>query len=154
MRQLQIIGFALVAGAVCFAVIAAALPFLNGSEPIVEGGAPAAAAASIIGMLSLVHAALFASLLPAALILPQRVAGRNQAGLQQSMIVRWAMLEGAALFGSVVVLLGGLEGRLPAEPIFYANLASTAAFVMLVVTDVLRMGLPVRTDREKSLGPR
>lgn len=139
MRPLSVIGAGLVGGSVIFALIAIGLPFLTGAETEPRSGDPGGPDASVIDLLSMVHAALFAAALPLAMVLPRRMASQAGTGLQQTLIVRWAILEGPALFGSVVVLLGGLEGRLPGESLYYANLVSTAVFVLLVATDLRRI---------------
>lgn len=143
MRSIQIIGLALLGGAVSFALVATALPFLAGAAP---SGEPHGQdhASSVVDLLSMVHAALFLALLPTALMLPRRLAAKGGTGIEQSLVMRWAMLEGPALFGSVVVLLAGIEGRLPGEPILYLNLGSTAVFALVALGDLLRLGR--RTD--------
>lgn len=49
--------------------------------------------------------------------------------LQQGMILRLAMLEGAALFGLVVCLLSVFNGSLYQQPLIWINLVSAAVMI-------------------------
>jgi hypothetical protein len=134
------IGLALVAGAVTFAAVATALPFLTG-DPSAEPSPAAAGGAepSTVLVLSAVHGFLFLTNFALAQFLPARMRERGGSSPESqvsSRIVRWALLEGAALFGTVIVLMAGLEGIVPREPLYYLNLVSTAIFALLVVLDL------------------
>lgn len=132
LKALRLIGWALAGGALMFATVATALPFIG------AGGSPTGVEpdASTVQLLSIVHGALFLGGLTMAIVVPSQLAKKVPEGQEQApFILRWAMVEGSALFGSVIVLLAGLEGVLPDQPVYYANLLSTVAMVTFVLTD-------------------
>lgn len=135
-RALRLIGLALSAGAVLFAVVASAIGLMGTSAGAADGPPDA----SLVQLLSMVHAFLFVTMLTMATFVPQQLA-RNLVPQQAQMpyVLRWALVEGAALFGSVIVLIAGTNGVLPDEPIYYANLLSTVAMVTFVFTDLGRL---------------
>jgi len=136
LKALRLIGFALAGGAAMFAVVATALPFLSGGAPPTDEVPDA----GLIQLLSMVHAFLFMSGLIMATVVPSAIAKNvTPQNAQAPYVLRWAMVEGAALFGSVIVLLAGLKGVLPAQPEYYANLLSTVAMVSFVLTDTGRL---------------
>ncbi|MEO0650312.1 MAG: hypothetical protein AAFZ65_06505 [Planctomycetota bacterium] len=133
--QLRVIGIALLMGAMTFAAVAVGLPFIVGGsaeatgEPMVD----------TVQTFSLVNLLLTPACLGTAIVMglrpthsPEQAASRR--------IQRWAILEGAALFGVVVVLLGGLNGVLPGAPLYYANLIPLALFAAIIVTDLASTG--------------
>lgn len=136
LRALRLIGFALCSGAVLFAVVATGIGLMGaGAEPTdVEPDT------TLVQMLSMVHMFMIVTMLAMATIVPSKLAA-NLAPEQAQMpyILRWALVEGAALFGCVVVLIAGTNGVLPAEPVYYANLLSVVAMVSFVFTDLGRL---------------
>jgi hypothetical protein len=132
LKALRLIGWALAGGAVMFAVVASALPFLSGGGPPPEQPVDA----GMVRLLSMAHAFVFMFGLVMATGVPSVIA-KNVVpeNAQAPYILRWAMVEGAALFGSVIVLIAGMEGVLPGQPVYYANLLSTVAMVSFVLTD-------------------
>lgn len=130
--RLRLIALALLFGASSFAAIAGLLPLLGVEGPPT---APDEDPGSTLRTLSLVHAGVFATCFVTATVLRTRFSGaaeRNAA----LWLVRWALLEGAALFGIVIVLLAGTLGAVPAEPLWYLNYASFVAFALSVVVDL------------------
>lgn len=142
LRQIQIVHLAIPAGALLFAVVTLALSTTRTAPQEASG-------IELVGTLSLVHAFVFLSTFPLALLLPRSLVARGlqqvreaerdeaQAGqralnvLRAASIVRLALLEGAALLGVIVCLLGGLRGVDDRQPLVWLNLASTG--VLLVV---------------------
>lgn len=102
----------------------------------------------LLDLLSLVHAGLLLTLVPLGLlVLPKILLGRAVRGasgahfalrvataVEGACILRMALVEGPALFGTVVVLLAVLQGALQEQPLYWANTASTA---VLLVASVL-----------------
>ena len=71
-------------------------------------------------------------------------AGAPEARAATAQILRWALFEGAALFGCVVVLMAGLSGVVPDQPVYYANLAGVLVFLVVVWRDLGRMAAATR----------
>jgi hypothetical protein len=136
LKTLRTIGMALASGAVLFATIATALPFITGGAPPSDGPPDA----GIVQILSMVHGFLFMSAIVMAAALPSILAAKvTPQQAHAPYILRWALVEGPALFGSVIVLLAGLGGVLPGENMYYLNLVSTVAMVTFVFTDLGRL---------------
>lgn len=136
LRALRIIGFALAGGAATFATIATALPFITGGAAPTDGPPDA----GLVQILSMVHGFLFMTTIVMAAAAPSVMAAKVTAEQAHApYILRWALVEGPALFGSVVVLLAGLNGLLPGENLYYLNLLSTVAMVTFVLTDLGRL---------------
>jgi len=136
-RQLPLIGWALALGATIFAAIAVGLPYF--SEPVAETPPPDT---NLLTILTAVHAVVFVNALALSKVLPAKLRARPGAGVtgqNAAQIVRWALLEGAALFGIVIVLLAGVQGVLPDATIHYANLVSLAWFWFVVWSDTRRL---------------
>lgn len=133
LRQLPLIGWALALGATIFAAIAVGLPYFS---PPAEGAVPVDGSALMA--LGAVHALMFVNALVLAKLLPPKLRARPN-GAFSAQVVRWAVLEGAALLGVVVVLMAGLQGVVPGEPVHYAHLASLLWFWMVVWGDTRRL---------------
>jgi hypothetical protein len=54
--------------------------------------------------------------------------------LRTAIIVRLAIMEGAAFFGLVVCVIGATGGALAAEPKYWVNLASTCVLALFAIT--------------------
>ena len=94
----------------------------------------------------MVHGFAFVSALTMASVVPSLLATRAPEQQRPSLfLIRWAILEGAALFGTVVVLLAGLDGIVPDQPLYYANLTSTLALLLFVVIDTGRLSDAVKS---------
>lgn len=133
---LKIMGLALFVGATAFTAVALAIPFLVPSE------SGEAADVELIEIMSLVNLVLFISLLPGAFFLPARLAAASANPFATRRILRWALLEGAALFGAVVLLLAGLMGVLPSQGIYYLNVVPYLAFAFLILGDLVNQPDP------------
>ena len=127
----KIMGLALLFGATIFTAVALAIPWI---APV-EGGD--GSGVELVELLSLVNLVLFLSLLPGAFYLPARLAVASPNPLATRRILRWALLEGAALFGGVVLLLAGLKGVLPNEGVYYLNVVPYLAFAFLLIGDLV-----------------
>lgn len=55
---------------------------------------------------------------------------------RQVRLERWVELEGAAALGVGVVFLAGLDGLVPDDPIYYANLVSACVMVFVTMTEL------------------
>ena len=135
--SLRVVGIALLLGASIFMLVAVLLPTWIDSG---ESTAPTEDRGTLM-VLSLTHAAVAVSSLVAAFLAPTIVQRHaEQAGQPvppaTRWILRWVVLEGAALLGIVIVLIAGLGGVLPSQPLFYANLASYAVFAAVLITDL------------------
>ena len=133
--QLRLIGLALLLGATTFAAVAVALPFLGASTPVDPSDAAHESSLGTLRLLSLANLGLGLSATVVALLMGARAA-RQPERAAVFQIVRWASLEGAALFGIVIVLLGGTFGHLPGATLFYLNLTPLAVFAAVLVADV------------------
>jgi uncharacterized membrane protein len=133
LAQLPLIGWALVLGATIFAGVAVALPFLGSAD------AEPAQDAGVVPVLSLVHGFVLVNALVLATVLPRKLRERP-GGAASAQIVRWALVEGAALLGCVVVLIAGTGGVLPGQPVYYANLVSLGALWLVVARDTAAAG--------------
>jgi hypothetical protein len=133
--SLRIMGAALLAGASLFLVVALVLPSVLdlGAESSPENRD------QMLLVLSGAHALLAVSTTAMAFLLPPRLAAAQpdsgDAQLQ-SYLIKWALLEGAAMFGIVIVLLAGMQGALPGEPVWYANLASYGLLAAVLISDL------------------
>lgn len=139
-HALPIIGGALGFGAVSFAILAVVLPRSLGNG-LAEGEAPDPEQVEFVRLLSMVHGAVLLGTLAVAFTLPTALtkraadAGGPDTRVQGSLL-RWAPLEGASLFGTVIVLLAGLNGVVPAHPVYYANLISLVVFGAVLLSDL------------------
>lgn len=141
------IGWALLLFATIFTAVALALPVfagpgdLAGADPLAGGlgleSHRASEGTDIVLVMSFTNLVLFLSLLPGAFFLPARIAVTSPNPHATRRILRWALLEGAALFGGVVLLLAGINGVVPANPLYYLNLVPYAAFVYFLVGDLV-----------------
>jgi hypothetical protein len=150
-HALPIIGGALGFGALSFALLAVVLPRSLGPG-LAEGEAPDPAQVELIRTLSMVHGAVLLGTLAAAFALPAAVARRapdaRAPGTRvQTSLLRWAPLEGASLFGTVIVLLAGLNDVVPAHPVYYANLVSLVVFGAVLLSDLFGGASRPRDDR-------
>jgi hypothetical protein len=132
-RQLPLIGWALALGTTVFAAIAVGLPYF--SPPVADAPPPDT---NLLTILAAVHAVVFVNALALSKVLPAKLRARP-GGAVSGQIVRWALLEGAALFGIVIVLLAGVQGALPDATIHYAHLASLVWFWFVVWSDTRRL---------------
>ncbi|MHC4377433.1 MAG: hypothetical protein ACYS26_12605 [Planctomycetota bacterium] len=150
-HALPIIGGALGFGAVSFAILAVVLPRSIG-EGLAEGEAPDPDQVEFVQLLSMVHGAVLLGALAVAFTLPAALA-KKAAGADgpdtrvQGSLLRWAALEGASLFGTVVVLLAGLNDVVPAHPVYYANLISLVVFGAVLLSDLFGGADRPRDDR-------
>lgn len=118
-------------GATAFTAVAVAMPWIAPPDGTETSGA------ELVELLSLVNLVLFLSLLPGAFYLPARLAVSSPNPMATRRILRWALLEGAALFGGVVLLLAGLQGVLPGEAVYYLNVVPYLAFAFLLIGDLV-----------------
>jgi hypothetical protein len=135
--QLKIIGLSLGLGCTLFLLIALFLP-LDRSEP-----GESSAQDGLISILSMVHLGVFLMAGSALWFAVGPMLERARTSgvprlIAQAQILRWAGLEGLALFGIVVVLVARLNGVLPGQGIYYANLASYALFIAVLILDLTR----------------
>lgn len=129
--NVKIMGVALLLGATMFTVVALAMPWIAPPEGDDGSGV------EIVELLSLVNLVMFLTLLPGAFYLPARLAALAPNPVATRRILRWALLEGAALFGGVVLLLAGLNGVLPGQAVYYLNAVPYLAFAFLVIGDLV-----------------
>ena len=122
-RRCRMIALAMIAGSTLFVVIALALPLIGADSP---SDGPAT---SPLPHLSVVNAILTATTFAVASIVRLRCTSSGP-GLRL-WIVRWALLESAALFGGILVLLAGLEGTVPQDPLYYLNLGGIESVALL-----------------------
>ncbi len=132
----RLIGIALMVGAISFAAVAVGMAFLSPPEE-----AAAESDASLIKMLSLVHGAYFPIAAFMSSLALKKALTSPPERFVATLIVRWALVEGAAMFGSVIVLLAGMFGVLPGSPIYYLNLAPTAILAAVILSDLAHLGL-------------
>jgi len=149
-KQVAIIGMALGLGVVMFSLVAVGLPLLSdfGTTPLDPAGTGAAPAEEeaasdlpMLTLLSIVHLVVAVGAWSVSLLISSRMvetARRDQDAdrLRAAYILKWALCEGAAMFGIVIVLIGGLDGTLPAQSHYYANLVTTGAFLGLLGKDL------------------
>lgn len=150
-HTLPIIGGALGFGAASFAALAVVLPRSMG-DGLAAGEAPDPDQVEFVRMLSMVHGAVLLGALVVAFTVPGAYARRTvdadpNAALFRSRLLRWAPLEGASLFGTIIVLLAGLEDVVQAHPVYYANLISFVVFGAVVLSDLLGDTDRPRDDR-------
>jgi hypothetical protein len=148
--MLQVLQAAMGVGVVMFGGVVLFLSHMMG------GGTSAPAKASdVVRMLSLVNAAVFCLLALAAAVLPELVANpgrtfKQAAGAAPSVapgdleeafqwklgaarVLRLAPLEGSALMGLVVCLLGVMDGSVRADPAYWCNALPAAVFIAYVI---------------------
>lgn len=147
-HALPIIGGALGFGAVSFAILAVVLPRSIGGG-LAEGEAPDPDQVEFIRTLSMVHGAVLLGALATAFALPAALGKRDggEGNPVQGSLLRWAPLEGASLFGTVIVLLAGLNDVVPAHPVYYANLLSLVVFGAVLLSDLFGGAGRPRDDR-------
>ena len=135
---LRKLAVALLTGACLFGAVAAYLPFLLDAPAPADAPSPEPDVDMVL-LLSLVHGAVAVSSIGLSFLFRARALSDpvEKSGL---WLVRWALLEGAALLGVVVVLFAGLQGAVPANPLVYVNFASLAVFAVLVVLDLAAIG--------------
>lgn len=118
-------------------------------------GAPPEGVFQSIEMMSAVHAFMTLGCVAAAAIVPKLVlanAVKAEGGelgfgdLRNAQLIRVSLLEGAALFGLVIIFMAKHGGVLQEQPLIWANALSTA--VMLVVG---LMTFPTRSRIERQL---
>lgn len=129
--NVKIMGLALLLGATMFTVVALAMPWIAPPDGTDDSGV------EIVELLSLVNLVMFLTLLPGAFYLPARLAALSPNPIAMRRIMRWALLEGAALFGGVVLLLAGLNGVLPGQAVYYLNVVPYLAFAFLLIGDLV-----------------
>ncbi len=135
LRAMAILQTALIAGPLVYVVPMLIVIQNTGVEK------PAEPDFSVLTALSMIHvAALFAALFLGNFLFyrmfsPSRLAGMEELGeeklalvvaghLRSAVIVRLALLEGAAFLGIAVCVVGITRGVLDAEPLYYLNLGS------------------------------
>ncbi|QDU68288.1 hypothetical protein [Engelhardtia mirabilis] len=143
-KQIAIVGLALGTGVVLFTAISLAMPFLEQSGASgIDPAAPAepGGTGSMVGLLSMVHAGFALVAWTVAMTLSSRLADaarreRSADRLRTAYIIKWALMEGVALFGILVVLMAGMEGIVPEQPVYYANLLSAGVFLAFLAIDI------------------
>ena len=150
-HALPIIGGALGFGAASFAALAVVLPRSIG-DGLGAGEATEPDQVEFVRMLSMVHGAVLLGALVVAFTVPSAYARRtvdadSDAALFRSRLLRWAPLEGASLFGTMIVLLAGLDGVVQAHPVYYANLLSFVVLGAVLLSDLLGGTERPRDDR-------
>ncbi|MBI4616185.1 MAG: hypothetical protein HY720_21390 [Planctomycetes bacterium] len=147
LRPLQILPGALAAGVLTFAMAVGVL-FAQGSgaAEIPEGALQTLLTLSLANVLLTTSAAAMAVLLPGLMVRPGLVPMDSQeraalclGRIRSAIIVRFAVLEGPALYGWVVCLVAQRNGVLSTDPRFWLNALSTLPFVAGVV-----LGFPTR----------
>lgn len=139
LRTLQVIPVA-IAVAVATACGAAILVHLT-RPPL--SGPPSYGEVSLVSLLSLVHVLLAVSLYGAAFMLyrkrvstppPAPATADTCLGIiRAASLLRLALLEAPALFGVVICIIASQRGVLHAEPLTWLNLASSAAFFIVLI---------------------
>jgi hypothetical protein len=137
LRVLQIIPL-VIAGAVA-AACAAAIALHIGRTP--NALTATYEDISLVTLLSLIHLILAAALFAAAFMLyVRRVAPRPGTSptveeclrtLRSASILRLSLLEMPALFGVLICIVASQRGVLDLEPLYWLNLASAAAFLVI-----------------------
>jgi hypothetical protein len=107
-----------------FAVISCCMPLFVDPEPVTEGEVRTLLVLSIVHGFYFIMAAVMAMVLPMVII---RKIGA--AAMLMPFILKFGLLESAAIFGCVVILLGGLWGVVPAHPLFYLNFGSLVYYL-------------------------
>lgn len=148
-RVLQVLSAALGAGVLTFALVVLLLSTSTDA-------AASPADVELTRVMSGAHVALALMLYAAALFVYRALVGRaRQAstadaltqGIRTAEVARLALVEGAALFGLVVCLLGVLNGALQAAPVYWFNLFST-----VVMLAVVALSFPTRDRLEAVYG--
>jgi hypothetical protein len=134
---IQILTGAMAGGVLLFLLVTLALWALGGMDE-----APGDRDLSLFPILSGVNAVMFVSCLTAGFVL-YRLQTRNVgraasaaellAALRGATVLRTSLLEGSALFGIVVCLLGVLQGTVGEQPWIWANAAPAAAFLLFTL---------------------
>lgn len=155
---LQVLHVALPLGAITFAVVIGAMAALGfdgqGGEWTSGDASTPEEAVSLLRTLSLAHLVLAVGL---ALLLP-KVLPRHRSGAEEhprvalgrvraSYIIRLIVLEGAAMFGLTVCLVGVVRGVMVEHPVYWLNVASS---LVLLAASVL--AFPSRERVEEQLG--
>ncbi len=133
-RTLKVICIALSVGVALFAVIAI---FLASEEP-----SPGSARDSAMGMLRVIHLVVTLGAIVLQKILFERVMSgkirpRGTVGptsfsktYLSASIMRLAIVEGAALFGLVIALIGSTGGQIAGDPTYYLHLIPAILLIM------------------------
>jgi len=133
-RIFQVIFAAIGSGVLLFAVVVIFLGMMSTAEA-------AAADLSLVRTLTFVHVLLLLMVIPAGRLLyarmlaqdgPPITANQCMTRIRTAEIVRLALLEGVALLGLVVCLIGGLNGVLAAHPLYWLNIISSIVLLAFV----------------------
>jgi len=129
-RGLRILQLALMAGALLFAGSVFLMMTLRGDETpgVPQGSLMRMLTAANLAWMVVAHAAgawLFRRRMEAA---PPDDASGAVGALREAWIVRLALAEGSALFGSAACMMAVLGGTLPAQPVWWVNLVPVAVF--------------------------
>lgn len=137
-RGARIIHLAMMMAFLLFVAIVFFVQTRQSSEPAPADGS------SFLTLLSLVNAGLAVVTFALAAVIPRQMLARTRPrnALQAfqlylaARIGRLALMEGGALFGAVVTLLGVLQGNLQAQPLYWLNLLPGLIFVAILSTTV------------------
>jgi len=135
LRAMAILQTALIAGPLVYVVPMLIVMQNAGIERPVEADFSVLNALSMIHVVALFAALFLGNLLFYRMFSPSRLAGMEELGeeklafvaaghLRSAVIVRLALLEGAAFLGIAVCVVGITRGILDAEPLYYLNLGS------------------------------
>lgn len=135
-RTIQIIHIALAMGVLLFTVVVFVL-FLTVSSESEPAGS------ELIWLLTILQLVVAGSIyFVARIVFKRQLAAVAASGTKDSlgyvgsirtaMIVRLALLEGAALYGLVVCMLAVLNGAMNANPVYWINLAGVVAMLLFV----------------------
>lgn len=132
-RALAILQFALGAGLVTFWGV---VLFVSQVLPPGERHDGGEGAAQILMTLSVAHAVMAPTSWTAGMFLFERMfaRGADMGVLRGATILRLALFEGAALFGTVICLQAVMFGLAASQPLVFLNAASTFVMLALVVT--------------------
>lgn len=149
LRVMQIVNLALLGGVLTFVGVVALLGFQRAGA----GQGDAVGSAPLLGVMTTVHCIMAAVFFPAGFLIHRWMAGpggikvlaqnpRVQGlpieqqcakAIFTGMIIRLAQFEGMALFGVIVCMVGIQSGELAEKPMYWVNLFSPVAVVLLVV---------------------
>jgi len=138
-RTMQLIYGALGFGVFAFFMV---VVFMMSKTPVEQG---VSEDVSFLNMLSLAHLAVALACFIASKIVYELVIKTSQrlsttltgdqcfGIIRSASIIRLALMEGAAFFGLVVILMGATEGQLGKFPVYWFNIFSSVAIIAFIL---------------------